>query len=142
MACSSCPLNRGRTTCVARARGGWIFVVSKNVSVVLKMTLYLNLPIKDQDTTVFLFNPVQKLLLNVSPVYPFRRPDTIHLNPTLYQNYQTLQQNNAFRDITQGTNGAYNAGPGWDACSGLGSPNGTNLANELYALLHQRQQVA
>lgn len=64
------------------------------------------------------------------------------LNPTLYQNYQALQQHSAFRDITQGNNGAYHAGPGWDACSGLGSPNGTNLANELYTLLHQQQQVA
>ena len=27
-----------------------------------------------------------------------------------------------FRDITSGNNGAYSAGPGWDACSGLGSP--------------------
>jgi len=61
------------------------------------------------------------------------------LNPILYQNYQALQQNNAFRDITQGNNGAYSAGPGWDACSGLGTPNGTNLANELYTLLHKQQ---
>lgn len=30
-----------------------------------------------------------------------------------------------FRDITSGNNGAFTAGPGWDACSGLGSPNGT-----------------
>jgi kumamolisin len=34
----------------------------------------------------------------------------------------------AFHDITQGSNGAYSAGPGWDACSGLGSPNGAGLA--------------
>jgi kumamolisin len=33
----------------------------------------------------------------------------------------------AFRDITQGNNGAYQAGPGWDACTGLGSPNGQAL---------------
>ncbi len=32
-----------------------------------------------------------------------------------------------FRDITSGTNGAYTAGPGWDACTGLGSPNGAAL---------------
>jgi kumamolisin len=51
-----------------------------------------------------------------------------YLNPTLYQNYSTLQQDNAFNDITQGNNGAYSAGPGWDACTGLGSPNATNLA--------------
>jgi kumamolisin len=32
-----------------------------------------------------------------------------------------------FHDITQGSNGAYTAGPGWDACTGLGSPNGSVL---------------
>jgi kumamolisin len=32
-----------------------------------------------------------------------------------------------FRDITTGTNGAYAAGPGWDACTGLGVPDGTAL---------------
>ncbi|MBU6478418.1 MAG: S53 family peptidase, partial [Xanthomonadaceae bacterium] len=34
---------------------------------------------------------------------------------------------NGFRDIIQGDNGAYAAGPGWDACTGWGSPNGTAL---------------
>jgi kumamolisin len=28
----------------------------------------------------------------------------------------------AFNDITKGNNGAFSAGPGWDACTGLGSP--------------------
>ena len=32
-----------------------------------------------------------------------------------------------FNDVTQGNNGAYKAGPGWDACTGLGSPNGAAL---------------
>jgi kumamolisin len=36
-----------------------------------------------------------------------------------------------FRDITSGNNGAYAAGPGWDACSGLGSPDGTALMDRL-----------
>jgi kumamolisin len=36
-----------------------------------------------------------------------------------------------FRDITSGNNGAYAAGPGWDACSGLGSPDGTALLNRV-----------
>lgn len=40
----------------------------------------------------------------------------------------------AFRDITQGNNGAYKAGPGWDACTGLGSPNGAALLAALAAL--------
>jgi kumamolisin len=44
------------------------------------------------------------------------------VNPTLYANGA------AFHDITSGNNGAYSAGPGWDACTGLGSPNGTALA--------------
>jgi kumamolisin len=39
----------------------------------------------------------------------------------------------AFRDITQGNNGAYQAGPGWDACTGLGSPNGQALLSALSA---------
>jgi kumamolisin len=33
----------------------------------------------------------------------------------------------AFHDVTQGNNGAFSAGPGWDACTGLGSPIATKL---------------
>src|ERR1700733_1158326 len=33
----------------------------------------------------------------------------------------------AFNDIVSGNNGAFSAGPGWDACTGLGSPIGTRL---------------
>jgi len=44
------------------------------------------------------------------------------INPTLYAN------SHALRDVTTGNNGAYRAGPGWDACTGLGSPNGPALA--------------
>jgi kumamolisin len=36
-----------------------------------------------------------------------------------------------FNDVTDGNNGAYQAGPGWDACSGLGSPNGGQLLSLL-----------
>jgi kumamolisin len=43
------------------------------------------------------------------------------LNPQLYAHASAL------RDITNGNNGAYQAGPGWDACTGLGSPNGTAI---------------
>jgi kumamolisin len=35
------------------------------------------------------------------------------------------------RDITSGNNGAYSAGPGWDACSGLGVPVGSALLTRL-----------
>jgi kumamolisin len=37
----------------------------------------------------------------------------------------------AFHDITSGDNGGYSAGPGWDACTGLGSPDGSALLTEL-----------
>lgn len=40
---------------------------------------------------------------------------------------------NAFRDIIQGNNGSYSAGPGWDACTGLGSPDGQALLGALQA---------
>ena len=40
----------------------------------------------------------------------------------------------AFHDITRGNNGAYQAAPGWDACTGLGSPNGQALLSALAAL--------
>jgi kumamolisin len=36
-----------------------------------------------------------------------------------------------FHDVTSGNNGAYEAGPGWDSCSGLGSPDGTALLSRL-----------
>ncbi len=49
------------------------------------------------------------------------------LNPQIYP----LLGSTAFRDITQGTNGAYNAGAGWDACTGLGSPVGNILETKL-----------
>lgn len=40
------------------------------------------------------------------------------INPVIY----TAKAKPAFRDITQGNNGAFNATNGWDACTGLGSP--------------------
>jgi kumamolisin len=36
-----------------------------------------------------------------------------------------------FHDITSGNNGAYDAGIGWDACTGLGSPDGSALLSAL-----------
>ncbi len=50
------------------------------------------------------------------------------LNPLLYN--QGLAAG-GFNDIINGTNGAYKAAPGWDACTGLGSPIGTTLSNAL-----------
>jgi kumamolisin len=42
------------------------------------------------------------------------------INPTLY----TKCEHGVLNDITTGNNGAYAAGPGWDACTGLGTPQG------------------
>lgn len=36
-----------------------------------------------------------------------------------------------FRDITSGSNGAYQAKAGWDPCTGLGSPQGSALLDDL-----------
>jgi kumamolisin len=47
--------------------------------------------------------------------------------------YGKITQHKALHDITSGTNGAYQAGPGWDACTGLGSPNGLAILNVLKA---------
>lgn len=49
------------------------------------------------------------------------------VNPALYA------APSAFNDITQGNNGAFSAGPGWDACTGLGSPIGTAVAQAVSA---------
>jgi kumamolisin len=47
--------------------------------------------------------------------------------PLLYAGVTAGTAAAGFQDITSGNNGAYSAGPGWDACTGLGSPNGTTL---------------
>lgn len=52
-------------------------------------------------------------------------PSAGFVNPMLYQNASD------FNDITQGNNGAYTAGPGWDACTGLGSPKGGGILTSL-----------
>jgi kumamolisin len=46
-----------------------------------------------------------------------------YINPVLYANPGAL------RDITQGNNGAFFASVGWDACTGLGSPDGQKVVS-------------
>jgi kumamolisin len=53
------------------------------------------------------------------------------LQPILYAGAAPGTAATGFNDIVEGNNGAYKAGPGWDACSGLGSPNGAALLNLL-----------
>jgi kumamolisin len=49
------------------------------------------------------------------------------LNPLLYGKFSR----GVLHDITVGNNGAYAAGAGWDACTGLGSPDGNKLFHAL-----------
>ncbi|WP_206956846.1 S53 family peptidase [Trinickia acidisoli] len=48
-----------------------------------------------------------------------------------FLNQKLYQSSNAFNDITAGNNGTYAAAPGWDACTGLGSPNGRSISAAL-----------
>jgi kumamolisin len=49
------------------------------------------------------------------------------LNTVLYTRFAR----GVLNDITQGNNGAYSAGVGWDACTGLGTPDGQRLLQAL-----------
>jgi kumamolisin len=49
------------------------------------------------------------------------------INPAIY----AAKAASDFNDITQGNNGAFSAAPGWDACTGLGSP----IAGKLIPLI-------
>jgi kumamolisin len=55
------------------------------------------------------------------------KPPLGFLNPQIYP----LLGSACFRDITQGTNGAFNAGPGYDMVTGIGVPNVRALINAL-----------
>ena len=50
------------------------------------------------------------------------------MNPLLYG---SLASTGVCRDVTGGNNGAFSAGPGWDACTGWGSPAGSKLLASL-----------
>jgi kumamolisin len=54
-----------------------------------------------------------------------------YLNSLLYKLAQQPNECGAFRAITHGENGTYHAGPGWNACTGLGSPLGDRLLKAL-----------
>ena len=53
------------------------------------------------------------------------------LQPAIYAGVGSGVVAAGFRDITSGNNGAYRAGPGWDACTGLGVPIGDELLGAL-----------
>jgi kumamolisin len=53
------------------------------------------------------------------------------VQPKLYDSTRAGQVAAGFRDITSGDNGAYTARSGWDACTGLGVPEGSRLLTSL-----------
>ena len=53
------------------------------------------------------------------------------LQPLVYAGVTPGTAAPGFNDITEGNNGAYKAGPGWDPCTGLGTPNGQALLTRL-----------
>jgi kumamolisin len=55
------------------------------------------------------------------------------VQPALYRAAAAGKVPPGFRDVTQGNNGAYQAAPGWDPCTGLGVPDGTQLLAALQA---------
>jgi kumamolisin len=50
---------------------------------------------------------------------------------TLYAGASAGTSPPGFKDVTSGDNGSFSAGPGWDACTGLGSPDGAALLARL-----------
>jgi kumamolisin len=52
------------------------------------------------------------------------------VNPAIYSVFQTEGYATDFYDVTQGSNGEYNAKPGYDNVSGIGSPIGETLATD------------
>ena len=61
------------------------------------------------------------------------KPHAGFINPLVYKMTST---SNSFHDIVQGNNdveglGKYKAGKNWDACTGLGTPDGTKLMTAL-----------
>jgi kumamolisin len=53
------------------------------------------------------------------------------ITPLLYAGVTPGNAPAGFRDITSGSNGAFSAAQGWDACTGLGVPDGTALLARL-----------
>src|SRR5206468_11682701 len=52
-------------------------------------------------------------------------------NPLLYGLANSPQRTHVFHDVGTGDNGYYQAGPGWDAVTGWGSPNADALVQAL-----------
>jgi kumamolisin len=58
------------------------------------------------------------------------------IDPVLYALARATAQPPPFHDVTRGTNRYYQARPGWDPATGLGSPDVGALAPDMVAYLH------
>ena len=61
------------------------------------------------------------------------RINAINQSPSGFVNAKLYKAATACHDITQGNNGSFSATAGWDACTGLGSPDGAKIAAALKA---------
>ncbi|SAL71986.1 S53 family peptidase [Caballeronia telluris] len=59
------------------------------------------------------------------------RINAINGKPAGFVNPKLYRAKTACRDITEGNNGSFAAAAGWDACTGLGSPDGAKVAAAL-----------
>jgi kumamolisin len=64
------------------------------------------------------------------------RINAINGSPSGFVNPKLYGAKTAFRDITEGNNGSFSAAAGWDACTGMGSPDGAKIANALASAKH------
>jgi len=60
------------------------------------------------------------------------RLNQVSANPAGYVNPLLYQNPGALRDIVSGNNGDFAAVTGWDACTGLGTPNGAALRSVIF----------
>ncbi|MGN6232210.1 MAG: S53 family peptidase [Trinickia sp.] len=69
----------------------------------------------------------------VAPLFAglIARINALSGKPAGFVNQKLYQAPSAFNDVTSGDNGTYAASAGWDACTGLGSPNGRSVAAAL-----------
>jgi kumamolisin len=59
------------------------------------------------------------------------------MNPLFYT---TLAQHGTLNDVSSGTNGDFASKPGWDACTGMGSPNGQAILDVLKRMQEEQSR--
>jgi hypothetical protein len=101
-------------------RQGLLIQAAKPENLTERMTVLFSLAIPEKAKAGFC------ALINEARVKAKKSPLPF-LNPLIYP----LSGTACFRDITQGSNGAYEAGPGYDMVTGLGVPNVAKLIQAL-----------